>query len=1234
MSFKPYEPLKPTASKSALFERCRKSIEYGNRGDSISILLTLSALCCTHTERVILNSLKLAHKETFEKKSIDYRDGSRSICGTSSVANSGENTVQGGKRILRSASERLAPKVSIITVNRNCAAGLEKTITSVLNQKNPGFEIEHIVIDGASTDASLEVLSRYSNDLEYFLSEPDGGIYPAMNKGLHYARGEIISFLNSDDTYLSHTAGNSVRNLELNGVDLSYGAFTYTKPNGHVAVVDGPRKWDHSMLIRGIPGGHETFFVRKEIYDLIGGYREDLRISSDYDWMIRAYLAGCSAKPLHSILLEMTMGGLSFDNGIEKAESLQLMREFLGENDIGRSGELYSWKYYKNWQGYTKSKGDQLRLLQAASTLQDFEPDYAEALVKTVNRSYENYDGILRKSAPIAGPGGLRVCMAVTYLNSVVGGAERIAVEAANRLAEEGHAVTLVSCHGVSGEPFYKVDPRVRCIDLANKPLSSRLHKVALEAWEASWKEVTGLLEESEVVEIETWLVGPNKWKALVYKGFFMTNDFDLVISHMPSTYPYIALGLVGGAAPPRHIAQLHNSPAFKFHSKLYPANSDAERSARLSTLKLCDHVAVLYSQYVDELPPGVREKAFVLPNFIGSSFLEKGARSSTTRGRSIVTVGRLSVQKEQKALIDAFSLVKERVGDWQLQIYGEGPLRAELEHYCGEKGLDPKEIFQGRTTTPKAVYEAAGIFVLPSRFEGAPLVLMEAMATGAPVVGFEDCPGVNCIIDNGVNGILVRRDHGSKTLSESILKLINDRELRDRLGSSASETAKLFTIDQHVEKLRVFLKRSGSKRASRRNGDTSRFENLSVALMSSTTSGGAGIAALRLQHGLQELGVSACMFSLKESSMEPSFVLKPTGKDSVLNPENWRVADRKNLRNAGATIFSSETSSIAKSGVKAITSHDIVNLHWVSHFLSPSAVKSLLDSGKPVVWTLHDMLPFTGGCHYTSGCEKFTTNCVECPQVIDNYHNHPQTVLELKERLWENHITIISPSQWLADEARRSRIFRNSRIEVVPNGIDTKEYQSCDRERAREILGLPQGQKIILFTCHTHVERRKGFFEALIMLSLLRRQRDDIHLVTLGRPSEDGGDLGFSHTNLGFVKSSAELSLIYSACDVTLLPSLEDNLPNVILESLSCGTPVAGFRTGGIGDLIKDGETGYLAPTKDLFALRDAVEKCLTTDLKRRCRDYATEHLDSTRQAVSYARIFESLIQRQPTRR
>lgn len=1229
MHIHPFSRSQQGVPKSILFDRCQKSIAAGRREDSVSLLLRLSELCQDETERRILMTLKSGHRIRFEKTSGDWIKPMEIVGVTSHIINVSNGTsIQGGRRTHpETADHGCKPKVSIITVNRNCAEGLEKTIKSAIGQKREMAGIEHIVIDGASTDNSIQILRKYEDQIDYFISEPDGGIYSAMNKGLSLAQGDIIAFLNADDTYRRGAVKSSVENIERNRIDISYGAFAYIKSNGYNEMIDGPREWDEALLIRGIPGGHGTFFVTRDAYNKVGGYREDLKIVSDYDWMIRAFLAGCTAIPLVKILHEMTQGGISFNRALEKKENRRLLTEYLGESDQKRLDELYSLKYYLNWNGLAKPQQEQIRLLEMAENLQDFEPIYAQALVRTVNKSAQKFNELNSPPPQKLNENKLRVCVAVTYLNAIAGGAERIAIEAANRLANEGHAVTIICCHGLSGEPFYEIDARIDFLDLANKPLSRYFHTIGSRDWETPWKQALETLDSHEAADIDAWLNDANKWRTLVYKGFFRSNCFDIVLSHMPSTYPYIAMALAGEPSRPQHIAALHNSPSYKFYSPLYSTCPESEKRVWLSTLGMCDRISVLFSEFIDELPEKFRSKAFVLPNFIDSAFRCDPAPSDAMKlNRKIVTIGRLVPQKNHKALIDAFALIQDRIAGWSLEIYGEGPMRQELEEYCSLKGLDAKSILLGRTDSPNDAYNAADIFVFPSHFEGFGLALVEAMACGLPVVGFDDCPGVKFIIENEVNGLLVKRDECSISLAEAILKLAGDKPLRSKLGACAILAAGRYTLDKHITQLEIHFRRSPKAHMPGSERNHVSKVNSNVAIMCTNPSGGAGIAALRLQSGLNKIGFSTCMFSSANGNIEPSFTLKPTIKEPELNSDNWKISNSSNLRYPGGTIFSSELGSLSRSAIKPVIAYDIINLHWVSHFLSPTSIHWLLDSGKPVVWTLHDMLPFTGGCHYTSGCDHFTANCENCPQVFNDYNNHPKNVLKAKSRLWQDRITIISPSVWLANEARKSKIFANSRIETVPNGIDTLQYQPWDKNRARKILGLPQDKKIILFACHSHAERRKGFQEALMMLISLSRRRQDLHLVTIGRSSDETDGMHIPNTVFGFVNSSKELSMIYSACDVTVLPSLEDNLPNTILESFACGTPVAGFRAGGIGDLVKDGVTGHLAPLKDILALRDAVEKCIDSELGESCRSYAVKNLDCTIQAYAYAEIFRSL--------
>ncbi|HEB61762.1 MAG TPA: glycosyltransferase [Bacteroidetes bacterium] len=305
----------------------------------------------------------------------------------------------------------------------------------------------------------------------------------------------------------------------------------------------------------------------------------------------------------------------------------------------------------------------------------------------------------------------------------------------------------------------------------------------------------------------------------------------------------------------------------------------------------------------------------------------------------------------------------------------------------------------------------------------------------------------------------------------------------------------------------------------------------------------------------------------------------------------------------------------------------DIINLHWIQTMLSNEAISYICGLGKPVIWTLHDMNPFTGGCHYSNGCCKYETDCADCPQMIGGFSDYPERILRVKERYWDNNIVIVSPSQWLADCARRSKVFRNNRIKVIKNGVDTGIFRPTGKHQARSFLGLPTDKKILLFTCQSHGERRKGFKELLeIIKNLFADGRNEYHVIMFGRASDELGELPLPYTGLGHIDEEWKLALGYSSADVTLLPTLEDNLPNVILESVSCGTPVVAFDSGGVRDAVVNNVTGYLIDKGNCALFAEKIKMIVTQDYSDACRSYALQHFDLSVQARKYCELIDNL--------
>jgi glycosyltransferase involved in cell wall biosynthesis len=263
----------------------------------------------------------------------------------------------------------------------------------------------------------------------------------------------------------------------------------------------------------------------------------------------------------------------------------------------------------------------------------------------------------------------------------------------------------------------------------------------------------------------------------------------------------------------------------------------------------------------------------------------------------------------------------------------------------------------------------------------------------------------------------------------------------------------------------------------------------------------------------------------------------------------------------------------------------DVVHLHWVVNgFVQIEALRWLR---VPVVWTLHDSWPFTGGCHLPGECCRYENACGFCP-VLGSAREHDlsRRVWMRKRRAWTNlDLTCVAPSRWLADRARASSLLAGRRIEVIPNGVDVSLYCPGDRQAARAVLGLPAERQLILFGAnHALSDRNKGFDLLLKALKQLSpRERAGTELVLFGDDAHSPfPDCGMPVRNLGILREEAKIVQLYRAVDLFVAPSRQENLPNMILEAMACATPCAAFAVGGLPDLIRHGVDGYLAAPGD----------------------------------------------------
>ena len=421
------------------------------------------------------------------------------------------------------------------------------------------------------------------------------------------------------------------------------------------------------------------------------------------------------------------------------------------------------------------------------------------------------------------------------------------------------------------------------------------------------------------------------------------------------------------------------------------------------------------------------------------------------------------------------------------------------------------------------------------------------------------------------------------------------------------------------------------------------------VTLFSTSDAGGAAIAALRLHQALRGENVPSLTYVQHKSGNTPLvYVLPPPPDDRVLpdgkggallasaprdRRRQARILGDYPQRPAGSESFSDSEAALRLHNAPLLAESDIFHLHWVAGFIDvPGNTEFLV--GKKIVWTLHDMNPFTGGCHYADGCDKYLTQCGACPQLGSHRER------DLAWQTWKRReyayrkldITVVSPSRWLAEEARKSSLLGRFPVHHIPNGLPLDVFRPYDRSAARNALGLAADARVLMFSAAGVFNRRKGFSSLLEALGLLREEALARNLVLL--ITGDGGDLlrglPYSIKAMGRVDRPEIMALAYSAADAVALPTQEDNLPNVLLEALACGTPAVSFAVGGVPEIIEHGKTGWLAPPRDVRALADCLLQALadrTPSRRLACRTTALEHYSLSLQARRYQELYRILI-------
>lgn len=280
------------------------------------------------------------------------------------------------------------------------------------------------------------------------------------------------------------------------------------------------------------------------------------------------------------------------------------------------------------------------------------------------------------------------------------------------------------------------------------------------------------------------------------------------------------------------------------------------------------------------------------------------------------------------------------------------------------------------------------------------------------------------------------------------------------------------------------------------------------------------------------------------------------------------------------------------------IWEYDLIHFHDLSSAISPLSLL-WLSRRKPVVWTIHDCSPFTGGCLYPMDCRQFESRCGKCPQLggwpIDSKFDFTGFQQDLKRRLAASgRIHYVTPSAWMAKCACASGMFRPP-PQVVSNGIDTDVFRPHDKATARREIGIPLDRTVVLLSAGSLLDERKGIRFGIDALHAVRGLRPFVLLVGNPNPKILEQLAGFDIHDAGYIADGRNLSRHYAAADLFLFTSLADNQPLTVLETMATGTPIVGFHTGGIPEMVIQGQTGFLVPQRDSNALAETLARALS---------------------------------------
>ncbi|NMH60179.1 glycosyltransferase [Alteromonas ponticola] len=1138
-------------------------------------------------------------------------------------------TLELGNRISNYRSEtectcQDTPLVTVVTAVFNNDKTLERCIQSISLQSYPN--IEHIVIDGGSNDKTTDILLKNKDYLEYVVSEPDAGIYDAMNKGISVAKGSFVCLLNSDDTYEHDFISNLVQTSKSCDADVIYSDF---KIDGKLT--RSVEEFGAGIYFGNLNANHATFLVKKEVYNKVGLYKTSYNIISDIVWIKDALELGIKFKKANCEGFNFYTGGASSGNDSHRKERIF--------SEIARL-------YQSTFRFLSPKECISIYTFR-------FAPKNAETLLTLIQKHGENQSFIN--------------CLA-SYVSDCLTYRDNFKLASAASSSDFVSLVKLTKTLDLDVS-LIRIDTAIGCFSEILKQIKKVCHLLLETKNDADAKVILHYAfqfstpSETFIYDFINRFNDGNKYKSVflcdkrvlvderpfenlvqidwgvlndnirneLYVYFFKLLNPDLIVSHFALNDWKLSQRLTNLNLKFPTIAMTHGIDVFtlseKPEYKSYLLEKFSEKTKhRLTTVskflrqKLLWHGIPLNKVDLIHNCPN--------PNFYENRKIKVDAFTNKTV--RILSIGRCIDWKGHDDLIKAVSKLKKTT-DYNFSItivYGGQTKNLNDLNDLREK-LDVTKNFNFIEFVDFAqqpeFHHKFDIYVQASkesndrepRTETFGVAALEAIYSGLPTVLTK--VGGLAEFDQIFHPLLqFAEPNNPSDLAAKLLKLIENMS-----GSCDNSRLAQFLFDKYSsEKQRALFDNTVSKVLAK---------NLRVALLTSNTTQGAGYAAYRVHK------------SLRKHSLINSTLLTPEkthagaiGVRWIKHPKNkrgdWRFFQQPDNSLPGMTIFTYNEQQLDNHTLYSmVASSDVINLHWTARFLSVENIAFLSWLDKPLVITIRDMYHLSGGCHFFHGCEKWQSNCSNCPQLIDDIGDLSASTLSYKKENYNfSNITIVVLSDHTREIIKQS-IFKDCNVVKIPNSIETDIFSIDNTNSVRNTYNIDKKIKVIGYVPSFRSDV-KGFKEAVEVLNRLYEDTSynyETKVLLLGN-SETATDLiKFDCIQGGYVSDNSQLAEFYGAMDVLLLPSLEETFSNTTAEAISCGIPVVGFSTGAIPELAIDGVSGYSVPVGDTNELFLKLRQSLITEKASQdtIREFALQRLTMEKQAFAYQELFHQLI-------